>query len=339
MFDTRTDCAIGIDQVGFDGARSVVVASKGTLLAVDVGGTDIKSALLSVDAARPGDLSVLTRLRRPTPRGADGDATAQGIVRTVADLVGELGEQSPTGGIDAVGVVVPGVVDAGVGVFSANLGWRDFPFAAALGEAIDLPVVFGHDVASGGLAEHRMGAAVGCRNAVVMPIGTGIAAALIIDGELRTGGGYAGEVGHVDIGHGEPCGCGARGCLEAIASTGAIARRYGRRVGRQVAGAAEVLAAAREGDADAQAVWTDALDGLAKGIAVLASVLGPERVVLGGGLAMAGRELTDPLAARIDGLLTFQRRPELRIAELGDEAGCLGAGFLALQRWTAEVAG
>ncbi|HEY4019451.1 MAG TPA: ROK family protein, partial [Pseudonocardiaceae bacterium] len=132
------------------------MASKGTLLAVDVGGTDIKSALLSADAAGGGELSVLTRLRRPTPRGADGDATAKGIVRTVAELVGELGAQSPTGGIDAVGVVVPGVVDAGVGVFSANLGWRDFPFAAALGEAIDRPVVFGHDVASGGLAEHRM---------------------------------------------------------------------------------------------------------------------------------------------------------------------------------------
>ena len=212
------------------------MASKGTLLAVDVGGTDIKSALLSADAAEPSALSVLTRLRRPTPRGADGDATALGIVRTVADLVTELGAQSPTGGIDAVGVVVPGVVDAGVGVFSANLGWRNFPFAVALGEAIDLPVVFGHDVASCGLAEHRMGAAAGCRNAVVMPIGTGIAAALIIDGELRTGGGYAGEVGHVDIGHGEPCGCGARGCLEAIASTGAIARRYGARVGRKIAG-------------------------------------------------------------------------------------------------------
>ncbi|HEX3781098.1 MAG TPA: ROK family protein [Pseudonocardiaceae bacterium] len=311
------------------------MASKGTLLAVDVGGTDIKSALLSADAERPSALSVLTRLRRPTPRAQDGTSTAKGIVATVAELVAELGAQSPTGGIDAVGVVVPGVVDAGVGVFSANLGWRDFPFAAALGEAIEAPVVFGHDVGAGGVAEHRMGAARGCRDAVVMPIGTGIAAALIMDGEGRTGGGYAGEIGHVDIGHQEPCGCGRTGCLEAIASTSAIARRYGRRVGRQIAGAAEVLAAANAGDADAAAVWTDALDGLAKGIAVLATLLGPERVVLGGGLAMAGTALTDPLTERIAGLLTFQRRPELRIAELGDEAGCLGAGFLALQRWSA----
>jgi glucokinase len=318
------------------------VASKGTLLAVDVGGTDIKSALLSADAAQPTALSVLSRLRRPTPRASDGTSTAKGIVATVAELVTELGAQSPTGRIDAVGVVAPGVVDAGIGVFSANLGWRNFPFAAALGEAIEAPVVFGHDVFAGGLAEHRMGAAVGCRDAVVMPIGTGIAAALIMDGEPRTGGGYAGEIGHVDIGHHEPCGCGLTGCLEAIASTGAIARRYGNRVGRQVAGAAEVLAAADAGDADAAAVWTEALDGLARGIAVLATLLGPERVVLGGGLAMAGAALTEPLAERLDGLLTFQRRPELRIAELGDEAGCLGAGFLALQRWSAslsEVAG
>jgi glucokinase len=163
-----------------------------------------------------------------------------------------------------------------------------------------------------------------------MPIGTGIAAAIVLDGALRTGGGYAGEIGHADVGHAERCGCGATGCLEAIASSAAIARRYTAKAGRAVAGAAEVVAAAGDGDPDAMQVWQDATDALARGVALLATLLGPEVVVLGGGLAMAGERLVTPIARKLTELLTFQRTPELRLAELGDEAGSLGAGLLAL---------
>jgi glucokinase len=298
------------------------VATSAHLLAVDVGGTEIKAALL--DGA-PG-LTVLARSRRATPRGDDGTGTARAVVGAVSELAAEL---DPVDRIDAAGVVVPGVVHDGIGVYSANLGWRGFPFADELGKALGLPVALGHDVGAGGLAEQRMGAARGYRDVVVMPIGTGIAGALIVDGALRSGGGYAGEIGHVDVGHGEPCGCGLTGCLEAVASSASIARRYARRTGRTVPGAAEVLAAATDGDADAAAVWDDAVDALARGIRVLATLLGPEAVVLGGGLALAGDALRRPVDERLGGLLTFQRRPELLLAELGDEAGSLGAGLLA----------
>jgi glucokinase len=123
--------------------------------------------------------------------------------------------------------------------------------------------------------------------------------------------------------------------MEAMASSAAIARRYAEKTGRSVPGAAEVLHAVAEGDAVAIEVWDDALDALARGIRVLATLLGPEVVVLGGGLAMAGDLLLTPVAKRLGELLSFQRRPELRLAELGDEAGCLGAGLLAL----AEIEG
>jgi glucokinase len=291
------------------------------LLAVDVGGTEIKAAVLGV--AESGDLTILERTRLATPRRADGTATAHAIVGAVAELAAEQR-------ISAVGVVVPGVVHDGIGVYSANLGWQDFPFAATLADAVGLPVAFGHDVAAGGLAELRVGAARGYRDVVVMPIGTGIAAALIMDGELRTSGGYAGEIGHVDVGHGQPCGCGQTGCLEAMASSAAIARAYSAKAGRQVPGAAEVLAAVAGGDPVAAEVWDAALDALARGVRVLATLVGPEVVVLGGGLAMAGELLVAPLARRLADLMTFQRMPELRLAELGDEAGALGAGLLAL---------
>lgn len=294
------------------------------LLAVDVGGTEIKATVLGASPA--GDLTVLTRARRSTPRGADGTATAQAVVGAVAGLATEFADRP----IAAVGVVVPGVVHDGVGIYSANLGWRNFPFGTALTDAVGLPVAFGHDVGAGGLAEQRMGAARGCRDVVVMPIGTGIASALIMDGALRTSGGYAGEIGHVDVGHGEQCGCGAIGCLEAVASSAAIARRYSAKAGRQVRGAAEVLVAVADGDPVAVSVWDDALDALARGVRVLATLIGPEVVVLGGGLAMAGELLVKPVADRLAALLTFQRMPELRLAELGDEAGSLGAGLLAM---------
>jgi glucokinase len=294
------------------------------LLAVDVGGTEIKAALLGADAGQPDRLTVQGRVRRVTPHGADGTATAAAVVGAVAELSTEFGAAA------AVGVVVPGVVHDGVGVYSANLGWRDFPFRDALADALRKPVAFGHDTGACGLAELRMGAARGYSDAVVMPIGTGIAAALIMDGALRTGGGYAGEIGHVDVGHGLPCGCGLTGCLEAMASSAAIARRYAEKTGRAVTGAATVADAVAHGDPVATEVWDDAMDALARGIRVLATLLGPEVVVLGGGLAMAGDGLLAPVAKKLDGLLSFQRRPALRLAELGDEAGCLGAGLLAL---------
>jgi glucokinase len=291
------------------------------VLALDVGGTEIKAAVLAGPAQRP---EVLARRRLATPRGPDGAGTAEAVVAAATRLARELGAEH--GDLDALGLVAPGVVRDGVGVYSANLGWRDFPFAARLRAATGLPVAFGQDVAAGGLAEHRLGAARGVTDAVVLPIGTGIAAALILDGRIRVG-----EIGHVVIAPTEPCGCGQTGCVEALGSAAAIARRYTARTHRPAPGAREVLAAAQAGDPDAAAVWAEAVDALARGILVLAALLEPEVVVLGGGLARAGAALRDPVAARYDELVTFQRRPELRLAELGDEAGSLGAGLLALE--------
>lgn len=297
-------------------------------MAVDVGGTETKAALVT---GTPEGVVAVKQQRRGTPREPDGTATAQAVADLVVRMVDELRE-STEHPVEGIGLVVPGVVDeaAGVGVFSANLGWRNFPFSAQISARTGLTVAFGHDVRAGGLAECRIGAARGLRNAVIIPIGTGIAGALVLDGRLYSGDGYAGEVGHVDVGHGEPCGCGQTGCVEARASSAAIARRYAQRTGQPVNGAAEVAELVRKGDQDALIVWHEAIDALARGILIVATVLAPQAVVLGGGLALAGDLLIDPLRNRLDGLTTFQRRPELRLAALGDEAGCLGAALLAI---------
>jgi glucokinase len=279
-------------------------------LGVDVGGTDTKAVLLE------GDTAVAFRTR-PTPR------SPAAIVHAIAELGAELGEAQ------AIGLAVPGVVDdeRGVAVWSENLGWRDVPFAAQVSDACGLPTVLGHDVRTGALAETRIGAARGMSDVVYVSIGTGIAAGIVLGGRLHSGDGYAGEIGHTAAGHDEPCACGAVGCLEAIASAAAIARRYTARTGRPAAGAADVL---RAGDPDALAVWDEALDALAAALAWIASVLAPEVVVIGGGLSRAGDALFDPLSARIPRHLTFQRVPRLVPATLGDRAGCMGAGLLAL---------
>ena len=276
------------------------------VLGVDVGGTDMKAALVDGDAVEYRS--------QPTP------PTPEGIVEAIAALAGDA---------RAIGLAVPGVVDDanGVAVWSENLGWRDVPFAALLTDRCRLPTVLGHDVRTAALAETRLGAARGMTDVVYLSIGTGVAAGIVLGGHLHAGGGYAGEIGHTDAGHDEPCACGGRGCLEAIASAAAIARRYTARSGRPVAGAKEVLLA---GDADALAVWDEALDALAAALAWIASVLAPEAVVIGGGLSRAGDALLDPLSERIPRHLTFQRIPRLLPAALGDRAGCMGAALLAL---------
>jgi glucokinase len=296
------------------------------VVAVDVGGTETKAALA---VGTPTSATALAHRRRRTPRAGDGDGTAKAVVDAVVELVEELAGDAP---VEAVGVVVPGVVDEarGIGVYSANLGWHGFPFADELRGRLELPVAFGHDVRAGGLAEHRLGAARGLTDAVIMPIGTGIAAALVLGGRLHAGAGQAGEIGHVDVGHGEACGCGQCGCVEARASSAAIARRYTERTGRPVGGAVQVAEAMRAGDPAALTVWEEAVDALARGLLLVTTLLDPQAVVLGGGLALAGDQLVAPLRARLDELATFQRRPELRLAALGDEAGCLGAALLAI---------
>jgi len=293
------------------------------VLAFDVGGTDTKAAL--VDAA--GRLAEVVRV--PTPHaGAD---TGEAVIATISALAQRFAAEHPGIVPRAAGLLVPGHVDddAGIGVFAENLGWRDFPFRERAAEALGVPVSFSHDVRGAGEAEHRLGAAAPYRDVVVMAIGTGIAGAIFIDGRLYTGGGMAGEMGHSRVADGPPCACGGSGCLEAVASAAAIARRYTAQTGEAVPGAREVLQRAEAGDPDARAVWDSALDALALDLSHTVALLAPEAIVIGGGLAQAGPALFVPLAERLDRILTFHRRPALLPASIGENAGVIGAALRA----------
>ncbi|WP_431837109.1 ROK family protein [Cellulomonas sp. Y8] len=292
------------------------------VLAFDVGGTTIKAAYVDADGT-PGAV-----LRTPSP--AFGPSSAEAVVDAVADLAARL---TPPGAEPrALGLTLPGIVDdeTGFATYSENLGWRDVDFAALCRARIALPVAIGHDVRSGGTAEMELGAGRGHRTAVVVVLGTGVSAAVFVDGRPVVARGYAGEIGHaVVIPRGEACVCGNQGCLEAVSSAAAIARRYSRMSGREVAGAREVVEAMAAGDTIAAAVWDTAVEGLALGLSHVASLIQPEVVVLGGGLAEAGDHLFVPLRARLASLLTYVPVPPLVKARAGENAGLLGSALLA----------
>jgi glucokinase len=292
--------------------------------AVDVGGTRIKAAL--VTAA----YDTLAAVTTPTPKDITADIGGVALA-TVTDLLAMAAQDDRPAQLVGCGVVVPGLVDEmrGVGMFSVNLGWRDLPIRDPVASLLGVPTVVGHDVRAGLLAETRLGAARGARHALFLPVGTGIAGALLLDGAVIAADGRAGELGHLVIDPtGPACRCGATGCLEVVASAVAIEREFAARTGGTAA-AEEIAVRASAGDPDANAVWARATAALAEAIVATATITGVDLVLIGGGLAESGAALLDPMRADISSRMTFQDPPRLERAALGERAGCLGAACLA----------
>lgn len=295
------------------------------VVALDVGGTGMKCALVRADGA------VLHTERHPT----DAERGPDAVVDTVLGIAEGLAGKARADGLDpvAIGIAVPGVIDEarGVAVWSANVGFRNVPLRDLAQTRLGLPTAVGHDVRAGGLAEARLGAGSDAAHVLFVAIGTGIAAAHLVGGAAATGAhGAAGEIGHILVRPGGPrCGCGRPGCLEAVSSASAIGRLYSARAGVP-ATAAEVADRAAAGEPLAADVWREAVEALADGLATGQALFDVETVVIGGGLARAGALLFDPLRAALHERMTFHREPRLVAAALGDEAGCLGAALLAL---------
>ncbi|MFE4195358.1 ROK family protein [Paenarthrobacter sp. NPDC056912] len=302
----------------------VLGAAAAPVLSFDVGGTDIKAGLVDAHGA------VLGMRRVPTP--LDSARPGEAVLDRLAELAAELASEFPGAAAQAAGIIVPGIVDsaAGVGVYSANLGWRDFPFTAEAQKRLGIPVAFDHDVRSAAAVEHSFGGSKEFNEVVVMVVGTGIAAAVFSGGQAVTAGGFAGELGHAQVPDPDAGPGTARSTiLEAVGSAGAIAKRYGHASGSKVDGARDVLLKAGSGDALAARIWADAVDALAFTICQCVNIIGTEAVVIGGGLAEAGDELLEPLRERVEQILDFQRRPRLIRAQLGQDAGLLGAALNA----------
>ena len=295
------------------------------VIAIDVGGTGMKCALVRPD----GNVHHTERHRTGAERGPEA------VTEHILEIAGGLADRARADGLDphVAGLVVPGIVDEakGVAVWSSNVGFRDVPMRALLAERLGMPAALGHDVRAGGMAEARLGAGRGQPHVLFIAIGTGIAAAHVVDGRAFAGAhGAAGEVGHVIVRPGgPPCLCGSRGCLEAVASASAVGRRYAELSGIADAAAFDVATRAAAGEPLATAVWTEAVEALADGLLTAQALYDAGIVVLGGGLAEAGEALLVPLRTALDQRITFHRIPRLVRAQLGDTAGCLGAALLA----------
>lgn len=310
----------------------------GPVIGVDIGGTKILGLL--VDAASG---EILDRRREPTPY--DSAELTASVLAVVASLDASAAPAS------AIGVGVPGLVDrTGVLRFGPNVpGVVDLDLTGPLRRRFGLAVVAVNDASCAALAEHRLGAARGTDHAVVVTQGTGIGGGIIIDGRLLLGAnGFAGEPGHVLVDpSGPPCACGVDGHWEAVASgTGLanlarqlLAEGRGRRMlaladGDPVALRGEhVSAAFADGDPDAAEVLHRFACWVARGLGGLIAIFDPEVVVLGGGLAAISDHFLDEVRTALPAdVLAWEHRPPVRVvaAELGPDAGAIGAALLAL---------
>ena len=298
-------------------------------IGVDVGGTKLVAATITADG------EVLERRRRVTP-ASDPEL----LVRTLRELVIELGPEVP------VGVGIAGLVTAeGVIRYGPNIEVRDLDLAGELDEVGGGVVRVVNDASAATFAEQRVGAAAGHRDVLLLTIGTGVGGGVVVGGKLVQGmHGFAGEVGHlVVLEGGRPCPCGNRGCLEAYASGKAIGRIAEERLAEpgqdsslraaeQISGKA-VSEAALADDPFAQQLLTEAGHWLGVGLASLVNVLDPAVVLVGGGATdrAAPWMLPSASATMADRLVgsAWRRPPAVERARLGDDAGMIGAALLA----------
>lgn len=294
------------------------------VVGVDVGGTRTKVAVLPAGSGHA--LATVAEHVGPTP--ADVAEHLGEHVRTCVDAVVHEGHRAV-----GVGVVVPGLVHdrTGTGVWSANLGWRDLPVRHLIEVSLgaDVAVAVGHDVRAGLLGEHAYGAARGRDDVLFVPLGTGVAAALLVGGRPVAGSPWTGEIGHVVVDpQGPLCVCGARGCLEAVASAGALERLWREATGEAV-DAQEVARRAALGDPRASMFWDRAVEALLTVLSPVVAATGVELVLVGGGLSNAGEQLLGPLRQGLVDRLP-KRAVSVERAALGDRAAALGAAALAV---------
>jgi glucokinase len=312
------------------------------ILGIDLGGTKVLAAVLDVDGRIIGRGRAKTRAWRSDE---EVFATIVQVGRRAIENAGITDSQ-----VASVGIGAPGPIDFDTGsiIETANLEFKNFPIGPRLAEEFARPTIVENDVNAGIYGEFRAGAARGSENVIGVFVGTGIGGGLILNGALYRGFSQgAGEVGHIVVKAGGPrCGCGNRGCLEAVASRTGIVReirratRRGKRssITKMLNKNTEVLSGKdlkKVYDAGDEVVRkiihrTAKLIGVA--IGSLLNVLGPEIVVLGGGVVEAfGNDFVARIeqSARDFAFEINSKNVKIARAELGDDAGVIGAAMLA----------
>jgi glucokinase len=319
------------------------VASENPVIGIDLGGTKISTALVDNNGR------IIAHDYRKTHATEGPQAVIRRMLDSARGVMAQAGVKQSQ--VAAVGIGAPGPLDiaAGVAVAPPNLhGWDHVPVRRLIEDGLGVTAFLEKDANAAALGEHRFGAGRGTKHMIYVTVSTGIGGGLILDGKLYHGsGGMAGEVGHTTIvPYGPLCGCGNRGCLEALASGTAIARQARERVVRGVptliadlAGgdperitAILVADAASQGDVEAREILAKAMDYLGIGMANLVNLFNPQLIVIGGGLANIGERLLEPVQRAIARCAFPTPAQMVRVvpAELGDNVGVLGAAAVAL---------
>ena len=298
-------------------------------LGLDLGGTNLKWAVVEHDGET---WTAIARDLVPTRYAADQRAVPAGIVAQLGEVaVAAIGAWGP---VASIGIGVPGLYDpvAGTTRFILNVPgpWAGLPVAAPVAEATGVPVFLINDARAFGLAELRLGAGRGASSMIGLTLGTGVGGVIAVDGRVHQGhDGTAGEIGHQTIDPDGPwCNCGNRGCVEAYARADQICAACG------TASVEEAVQAAREGDPRALRGLRDVGRYLGIGIANMITVISPDKIVIGGGVAAVGELLFEPIRAEIARHVrtTAIDRVELVPAELGTWAGSIGAAVHGAER-------
>ena len=293
------------------------------LLGIDLGGTSIKTALLE----KSGDsFTVIWDDQRDTRAGGGPLAVTENLIDTAEAAIARNGP--PT----AIGLGVPGLFEADTGnvVLFPNLpgDWDGFPLRERMERALSAPIWMVNDARAFTLAEGTMGAGAGCRTVVCMTLGTGVGGGIMMDGRLYRGAfGVAGELGHQTIDpDGRICGCGNRGCVEAMARADVLAELAGK------TSAEEVYASAALGEVDSLDAIRQVAGYLGIGLANVVTLLGPDRIVIGGGIVEAGELVLGPIRDAVRARVTLVPTDLIEVvpASLGTSAGAIGA---ALAGW------
>ena len=306
-------------------------------IGIDLGGTNIAVGVVDSGYHLISEASV------PAGAGRPAEQVVADMCRAVELALDKAGLTARD--CASIGVGAPGTCDPqrGVVVCAYNLGWFNVPVCSMVTARLGLPCRLSNDANCAALAETVAGGAVGCRNMILITLGTGVGGGIVADGQLLEGvGGTGAEVGHtVLVLDGEDCTCGRKGCWEAYASATALIRQGKRAAAAQpeslLAGYGEgltgkdVFDAAAAGDAAAQAVVDRYCVYVAAGITDLVNILGPEKVLIGGGISRQGERLLAPIRAYVAANCFGghdRTPPVIECARLGNEAGIIGAAAL-----------
>ena len=300
------------------------------IIGIDLGGTNLKCALLDYN------LKIKARSSFSTKSFSNKQRLISGIVDSINDFI--VSQKLIKGSILGIGVGLPGPVDSIKGIvhFLPNIpGWKEVDLKRILEQKTNLSVFIDNDAKLMALAEHKVGSAKNYSNVLCLTLGTGVGGGLIINNSLYRGeDNAAGEVGHLPINeHGPICGCGSKACLEVYVGNNRIIKHARKIFGSKVT-LEEVSKLAQNNNSKAVKFWDEVGSKLGLALSGVVNLLNLDAIVIGGGVSSAGKELFKSVKKTIfsRAMSVQAKRVKILKAKLGNDAGMIGAGYLARER-------